>query len=173
MSKTWLITHTSSGLGRQLTEQLLARGDRVAATLRKPSAPDVLKAKCGDALWTGCAGVTDATGLRTTVDAAFAEMGRIDIVVSNAGCGAIGALEQFTDEQVEGQIATNFTGSAQLVRAVIPHLRARRAAAISSKSLPRSARPPRPPPRLVRPPNGRSKGSPRAWLWRSASSGSR
>lgn len=124
MSKSWLITGTSSGIGRQLTEQLLARGDRVAATLRKPGALSDLQERYGDALWVGQADVTDPAALRAAVDAAFAAFGRIDTVVSNAGYGAIGALEEFTDEQVNRQIATNFTGSVQFARAVIPHLRA-------------------------------------------------
>lgn len=124
MSKAWLITGTSSGIGRQLTEQLLSRGDKVAATLRKPGALDGLKAQYDDALWIGYADVTDTDGLRTAVDAAFAALGRIDAVVSNAGYGAIGAVEEFTDAQIDRQIATNFTGSVQVARAVIPHLRA-------------------------------------------------
>lgn len=124
MATTWLITGTSSGIGRQLVQQLLARGDRVAATLRKPGALDDLKAQHGEALWIGHVDITDTAALRATVDAAFAAMGRIDVVVSNAGYGAIGALEEFTDAQIDRQIATNFTGSMQLARAVIPHLRA-------------------------------------------------
>ncbi|MEH3048350.1 SDR family oxidoreductase [Sphingomonas adhaesiva] len=124
MSRNWFITGTSSGIGRQLTEQLLARGDRVAATLRRPGALDDLRATYGDALWIGQVDVTDTVGLRSVVDAAFAALGRIDAVVSNAGYGAIGALEEFADAQIDRQIATNFTGSVQLARAVIPHLRA-------------------------------------------------
>jgi len=124
MTRTWLITGTSSGIGRQLVEQLLARGDRVAATLRKPGVLDDLKAQYGDTLWIGYADLTDTPALRATVDAAFAAMGRIDVVISNAGYGAVGALEEFTDEQIDRQIATNFTGSVQFARAVTPHLRA-------------------------------------------------
>lgn len=46
-----------------------------------------------------------------------------DVVVSNAGYGVFGAAEEASDEQVERQIATNLTGSIQLIRAVLPHLR--------------------------------------------------
>jgi NADP-dependent 3-hydroxy acid dehydrogenase YdfG len=59
MMKTWLITGTSSGFGRLLTETLLARGDRVAATLRKVNALDALKASWGDRLWVAALDVTD------------------------------------------------------------------------------------------------------------------
>ncbi len=123
MSRTWLITGTSSGIGRKLAEHVLSGGGRVAATVRNPGALDDLKAQYGEALWIGVVDVTDTLRLRAIVDDAFAAMGRIDVVVSNAGYGALGALEEFTDEQIDRQIATNFTASAQLARAVIPHLR--------------------------------------------------
>lgn len=57
-------------------------------------------------------------------DAAFAELGRIDAVVANAGYGLFGAAEELTDEQVQHQIATNLVGSIQTARAALPHLRA-------------------------------------------------
>ena len=58
------------------------------------------------------------------VDAAFAELGRIDVVVSNAGYGLLGAAEEVSDEQIARQLNTNVIGSIQLARAAIPHLRA-------------------------------------------------
>lgn len=57
------------------------------------------------------------------MDSAFAAFGRIDSVVSNASYGAVGALEEFTDAQMDRQIAPNFASSVQLARAVIPHRR--------------------------------------------------
>jgi NAD(P)-dependent dehydrogenase (short-subunit alcohol dehydrogenase family) len=56
--------------------------------------------------------------------AAFEELGRIDVVVSNAGYGVTGAAEELSDGQVEDIIATNLTGSIQVARAAVPHLRA-------------------------------------------------
>jgi len=73
---TWFITGTSSGFGRELTEQLLRRGDTVAATLRSPSRLDDL-AEHGDRLWVRQLDVTDAAAVRRVVDTAFAELGRI------------------------------------------------------------------------------------------------
>src|SRR6266542_1094532 len=123
-SQTWFITGTSSGFGRHLTEILLARGDRVAATARRPQTLADLAAKYGDQLWTAKLDVSDTAQIREVVDAAFTELGRIDVVVSNAGYGLFGAAEELTDEQITHQINTNLTGSIQLARAVIPHLRA-------------------------------------------------
>ena len=124
MTSSWFITGTSSGFGRELTERRLERGDRVAATFRKPSRLDDLAARYGDRLWVRDLDVTNSGQLREVVDAAFAELGRIDVVVSNAGYGVMGAAEELTDEHIDGVIATNLTGSIQLARAVVPHLRA-------------------------------------------------
>jgi NAD(P)-dependent dehydrogenase (short-subunit alcohol dehydrogenase family) len=62
--------------------------------------------------------------MRHVVAEAFADLGRVDVVVSNAGFGVFGAAEDLTDGQVEAMIATNLTASIQLARAVIPYLRA-------------------------------------------------
>lgn len=124
MSKTWFITGASSGIGRALTETLLARGDRVAATLRRLSALDDLKARHGDALRTAFLDVSDASAVRAVVDRAFAELGRIDVVVSNAAYGLFGAAEEASDDQIRRQVETNLIGSIQVIRAALPHLRA-------------------------------------------------
>ncbi|GAB7128630.1 SDR family oxidoreductase [Silvimonas sp. JCM 19000] len=123
MSKTWLITGTSSGLGRVLTEQLLQRGDTVLASVRNAAALADLAAQYGKRLQILTLDLTDTTALRHTVQAAFAQAGRIDVVVSNAAYGLLGAAEALTDAQIERQIATNLTGSIQFIRAVLPYLR--------------------------------------------------
>jgi NAD(P)-dependent dehydrogenase (short-subunit alcohol dehydrogenase family) len=123
-TQTWLITGVNSGFGREMTEQLLARGDRVAGTVRKMDAMSDLKAKYGDRLWLANLDVTDAPAIKQVVSAAFAELGRIDVVVNNAGYGLFGAAEELTDEQILHQINTNLLGSINVIRAAIPHLRA-------------------------------------------------
>lgn len=123
-NKTWFVTGTSRGIGRELVEQLLARGDRVAATLRHPAELDGLAAEHADRLWVRELDVTDTGRMRAVVDEAFAALGRIDVVVSNAGLGVFAAAEDLTDEQVDGVLATNLTASIQLARAAVPHLRA-------------------------------------------------
>ena len=124
MAKTWFITGTSSGFGRALTEALLARGDRVAATLRRTDALDDLRAQHGDRLWVAALDVTDAAAVRQVVARAFGELGRVDVVVSNAAYALFGAAEEASDEQIRQQIDTNLLGSIQVIRAALPHLRA-------------------------------------------------
>lgn len=123
MNRTWFITGSSSGFGRVLAEKLLARGDRVAATLRKVHALDDLKEQFGERLWVASLDVTDTQTIRQVTSRAFAELGRIDVVVSNAGYGLVGAAEELSDEQIRQQVDTNLIGSIQVIRAVLPHLR--------------------------------------------------
>ena len=122
--KTWLITGVNSGFGRLMTGALLERGDRVAGTVRKLDAMNDLKAKYGDRLWLASLDMTDLPAVRSVVNKAFAELGTIDVIVSNAGYGLFGAAEELSDEQVAHQLSTNLFGPIQLIRAALPHLRA-------------------------------------------------
>ena len=122
--RTWFITGVNSGFGRQLSEQLLERGERVAGTIRKPGSVDDLTAKYGDQFWTARLDVTDVPAIKAVVGRAFTGLGRVDVVVSNAGYGLFGAAEELTDDQIDHVIATNLTGSIQVIRAALPHLRA-------------------------------------------------
>jgi NAD(P)-dependent dehydrogenase (short-subunit alcohol dehydrogenase family) len=122
--RTWIITGVSSGFGRELTSQLLERGERVVGTVRRlDSVADFAKGY-PDAFHAELLDVTDAAAIRDVVDRRFAEFGRIDVIVSNAGYGLFGAAEEVTDQQIDHIIATNLVGSIQLIRAVLPHLRA-------------------------------------------------
>lgn len=123
MSRTWFITGTSSGFGRILTEKLLARGDRVAATLRKTDVLNDLKERYGDRLWIAALDVTDTKAVHGVIDSAFLDLGHIDVVVSNAAYALFGAGEEATSEQIRHQIDTNLIGSIEVIRAALPHLR--------------------------------------------------
>ncbi len=123
MSKTWFITGASAGLGRLMTERLLIRGDQVVATVRREDSVADLRAQHGDRLVVSMLDLTDTAAIREVVDKSFRQLGRIDVIVSNAGYGLFGAAEEVTDAQIHHQIATNLLGSIQLIRAAIPHLR--------------------------------------------------
>lgn len=123
MSKTWLVTGSSSGIGLAVVEQLLERGDRVAATLRRPEALSHLKALYGEQLWTAALDVNDTSAIRNVISRAFAELGHIDVVVSSAGYALFGAAEECSDEQIDQQLQTNLLGSIQVIRACLPFLR--------------------------------------------------
>jgi NAD(P)-dependent dehydrogenase (short-subunit alcohol dehydrogenase family) len=122
--RTWLITGVSSGFGRELTGQLLARGDRVVGTVRDTGKVADLREQYPKTFRIEVLDVTDTTAIREVVDRSFAQLGRIEVIISNAGYGLFGAAEELSDAQVEHIVATNLLGPIQLIRAVLPHLRA-------------------------------------------------
>lgn len=121
--RTWLITGVSSGFGREMTVQLLAKGDRVVGTVRNTQKIEDLIVQFPETFFPEILDVTDITALRRAIEGTFAQLGRIDVVVSNAGYGLFGAAEELSDQEIDRMIATNLIGSIQLIRAVIPHMR--------------------------------------------------
>ncbi|MEH2250130.1 SDR family oxidoreductase [Nostoc sp.] len=124
VKRTWLITGINRGLGRDLAEALLERGDRVAGTARRLDELDGLKATYGERLWTAALDLTDTGAIQSVVDRAFAALGRIDVVVNNAGFSLVGAVEECTEEMIRHILDTNLLGSILMVKAALPHLRA-------------------------------------------------
>ena len=122
--RTWFITGVSSGFGRQLADQLLERGDRVVGTVRDTDKVADLLERYPEAFHAEVLDVTDTAAIRQVVERSFSRLGRIDVIISNAGYGLFGAAEELTDKQVEHIVATNLVGSIQLIRAALPHLRA-------------------------------------------------
>jgi NAD(P)-dependent dehydrogenase (short-subunit alcohol dehydrogenase family) len=120
----WIITGVNSGFGRELTTRLLSRGDRVVGTVRRPESVADLREAFPDSFHIETLDLTDTARIRPIVDAAAEWLGGVHGVISNAGYGLFGAAEEYTDEQVQHQIATNLLGSIQLVRSSLPHLRA-------------------------------------------------
>lgn len=92
--------------------------------MRDPSVMDDLKATDGERLWLATLDLSLTVSIRDVVERAWAALGTIDVVVSNAGYGLTGAAEEVTDEQVRHLIDTNLLGSIQLIRAALPHMRA-------------------------------------------------
>ena len=121
--RTWFITGVSSGFGRQLADQLLQRSDRVVGTVRDKSKVTDLLERYPKSFHAEVLDVTDTAGIREVVERSFARLGRIDVIVSNAGYGLFGAAEELSNKQVEHIVATNLVGSIQLIRAALPHLR--------------------------------------------------
>jgi NAD(P)-dependent dehydrogenase (short-subunit alcohol dehydrogenase family) len=126
MEKVWFITGSSRGLGRSLTEVLLANGAKVAATARNPQQLDDLKAKYPGKILPLQLDVTNAKQIRDAVDAAVKAFGRIDVLVNNAGFGITGAAEAYSEEQVRSQLETNLYAPIAITRAVLPIMRQQR-----------------------------------------------
>ncbi|MFC3550363.1 SDR family oxidoreductase [Lysobacter cavernae] len=123
MSQRWLVTGAGRGLGRAITQQLLARGDHVAATVRQLDALDDLARQHPDRLIVRQLDMADHAAIRATVDEAVAALGGLDVVASNAGYALVGAAEEASDEQIAAHLSVNLLGPIHLIRAALPHLR--------------------------------------------------
>ncbi|KAF8879567.1 hypothetical protein BD779DRAFT_1627971 [Infundibulicybe gibba] len=123
MSLVWLITGTSTGLGRELTLAALARGDKVIATSRARSLSKLaeLKSAGADVLELD---VTDSLeNLHKIAKEGVEIHGRVDVVVNNAGYLAVGALEESTPQETLDQFNTNVFGALNVSRAFLPYMR--------------------------------------------------
>jgi len=123
MPKTWFITGASSGLGFEVTQQLLAQGHRVIATLRRPGTLAQLEQEYRERLDIVQLDLVKPENITAAVEGAFQRHVQIDVIVSNAGYGLFGAAEELANDQIDRQIATNLTGSIHLIRAALPLLR--------------------------------------------------
>ncbi|MDX6264613.1 MAG: hypothetical protein QOH84_6301 [Kribbellaceae bacterium] len=127
MSKTWLITGSSRGLGRELTKAVLAGGDRVVATARKPEQLGDLVAQYGDQIRAVALDVTDAEAAKRAVQTAIDEFGGLDVVANNAGYANSAPIEETPDEDFRAQLETNLFGVVNVTKAALPHFRTQRA----------------------------------------------
>lgn len=123
MSKTWLITGVSSGFGYEMTKQLLEKGDIVVGTVRNAAKVEKLIEDYPVTFDCQILDVTDVPAVQKTVAAAFEKHGKVDVVVSNAGYGLFGCAEELSDAEIDHIIATNLTGSIQLIKSSLPYMR--------------------------------------------------
>jgi NAD(P)-dependent dehydrogenase (short-subunit alcohol dehydrogenase family) len=128
-SKVWFITGASSGFGRSLAEELIARGDRVVATARNRDALADLVARAPDRVLAARLDVT-TDDLQAAVASAIAHFGQIDVLVNNAGYSIVGAVEETSDAELRAVLELMFFAPAALTRALLPHMRERRTGTI-------------------------------------------
>jgi NAD(P)-dependent dehydrogenase (short-subunit alcohol dehydrogenase family) len=126
-SRTWFITGTSRGFGREWAFAALERGDRVVGTARNPSSMDDIAAEHGrDRFLPLQLDVTDRGAAFDAVRTAHDHFGELDIVVNNAGYGHFGTIEELTEMEARDQIETNLFGALWVTQAALPILREQR-----------------------------------------------
>jgi len=123
MSKVWLITGSSRGLGRALAEAVLAAGHNLVATARNPAQLNDLVKRYGDEVRTVALDVTSARAAADAIRTAVDAFGRLDVLVNNAGYGNIGSIEDTSLEDIRAQIETNLFGVIIVTKAAIPIMR--------------------------------------------------
>jgi NAD(P)-dependent dehydrogenase (short-subunit alcohol dehydrogenase family) len=124
MSKVWFVTGASAGIGAGVVKAALAAGDRVVATARNvEKLRTAVGQPEGDRLAFVRLDVTSEAQARQAVAAAVEKLGRIDVLVNNAGYSLLGNFESLTQAQLEQQVATNFWGVVHVLRAALPVMR--------------------------------------------------
>jgi NAD(P)-dependent dehydrogenase (short-subunit alcohol dehydrogenase family) len=134
MTKTWLITGCSSGLGQHIASAVAARGDALIATARDPGALRDLADRFPGRVRTAKLDVTQPDTAATAVALAEREFGGLDVLVNNAGFGLIGAVEETVPEEYRPMFETNVFGLIETTRAALPALRRRPGARIVNLS---------------------------------------
>jgi NAD(P)-dependent dehydrogenase (short-subunit alcohol dehydrogenase family) len=127
MSKVWLITGASRGLGRAFTEAVLKAGDRVVATARNPEQLVELEKRYAEKIRTVPLDVTNEAQAKAAFEAAIASFGALDTLVNNAGYGYVRPVEDTSLADFRAQIETNLFGVIIMTKAVLPYFRERRA----------------------------------------------
>lgn len=122
-NRVWFITGSSTGFGRELAEQALAKGYKVAATARKTETIEDLVEKYPETARAIRLDVTNAEDIKTSVAKAVEEFGKIDVLVNNAGYGLGGGIEEPSEEQIRRQFETNVFGVIAVMREVLPIMR--------------------------------------------------
>jgi len=123
MTKTWFITGTSRGFGREWAIAALERGDNVAATARDTATLDDLVQTYGERLLPIALDVTDRDADFAAVRQAHERFGRLDVVINNAGYGHFGFVEELSEADVRDQLETNFFGALWVTQAALPIMR--------------------------------------------------
>jgi NAD(P)-dependent dehydrogenase (short-subunit alcohol dehydrogenase family) len=126
MTKIWLITGSSRGLGWELAKTVLDSGDKVVATARRPEQLEELVQKYGDRIRAVALDVTDAAAARAAVQTAIDEFGALDVVVNNAGYANSAPIEEMPDDDFRAQVETNLFGVVNVTKAALPVLHKQR-----------------------------------------------
>jgi NAD(P)-dependent dehydrogenase (short-subunit alcohol dehydrogenase family) len=121
--KVWFITGASRGFGFEIAKAALAAGDQVVATVRKQPEQLAAALQHHPNLLVVELDVTQAPQVKAGVEQAIAQLGRIDVLVNNAGYGFLGAFEEATEAEISRQFQTNVFGLIRVTQAVLPHMR--------------------------------------------------
>lgn len=122
--RLWLVTGCSSGLGRALAEEIIAAGRRIIVTARNPASVTDLVARAPGRVRGLALDVTDPAQIAAAARHG-AEWGGVDVLVNNAGCGYLAALEEGDEATIRQLFDLNFFGLAAMTRAILPQMRAK------------------------------------------------
>jgi len=122
-SKVWFITGCSSGIGLSLVKKVLKNGYNVVATVRSNGNLAHIEREYGEKIRVVKLDVTINDQIQEAVNSAIDSFGRIDVLVNNAGYGLVGALEEYSEEEMYKNFNTNFWAAINIIRKVLPVMR--------------------------------------------------
>ncbi len=125
-TKVWFITGCSTGFGRELAKETLAKGYNVVVTARKTADVADIISNYPDTALAVSLDVTVPQQIKEAVKSAIDHFGWIDVLVNNAGIGYFGAIEESEEEEVRRMFEINFFGLAHMTNEVLPHMRKQR-----------------------------------------------
>ncbi|MDB5208736.1 MAG: family NAD(P)-dependent oxidoreductase [Flavisolibacter sp.] len=123
MAKVWFITGASSGFGEALAKAVIERGDKVIATFRKAEQASAFSQQYNDGGLGVVMDVTDEAQIKAAVQQALQKFKVIDVLVNNAGYGTVGAIEEFSMEEIRAQMETNVFGAIAMTKELLPLMR--------------------------------------------------
>lgn len=129
MSKVWLITGASRGLGLEIARAALQAGEHVVATARNAEAVKAALPKA-DRLLALSLDVTDPSAASAVVNEVVKCFGSVDVLVNVAGFGQFGPFEEFSEREIYQQFEVNLFGAMHVTRAVLPFMRKQHAGRI-------------------------------------------
>src|ERR1700704_5500116 len=121
--KTWLITGSGNGLGRNIAEAALKAGDNVVAGARRTKELAPLVVQYGERVKLVTLEVRDEAAAKAAVQLAVDTFGRLDVLVNNAGYGQIAPFEQISAEDFQAVMDTCFYGVVFTTRPAVPVMR--------------------------------------------------
>jgi NAD(P)-dependent dehydrogenase (short-subunit alcohol dehydrogenase family) len=124
--KVAVVTGTSSGVGHETSLALARSGFRTYATMRNLNKSENIKSvatKENLSIHINQLDVTDDISIKNAVQAILSEVGRIDVLVNNAGYALNGAFEDLTTDEIKAQFETNLFGVIRTTQAILPIMR--------------------------------------------------
>jgi NAD(P)-dependent dehydrogenase (short-subunit alcohol dehydrogenase family) len=121
----WLVTGCSTGFGREIARGAVESGHEVVVTARRADAVQDFADEFGDRVLALALDVTDVEQIGAAVAAAEEAFGGIDVLVNNAGHGYLSAVEEGEDAEVRKLFDVNYFGAVDMIKAVLPAMRAR------------------------------------------------
>lgn len=132
-NQVWFITGANKGLGAAIAKEALDKGFKVVATARKTEGMEEALGKSTNLLIANL-DITNEEQIKSAVNSALEQFGRIDVLINNAGYGQLGYFEETSEKQIREQMETNVFGTMKLTRAILPIMRKQRSGSIVTVS---------------------------------------